>query len=129
LDVNAVRAGLASLGLAHSEAIQVHGPIDLSGILDRLPGGDAERDAAGPLLDLLAHHRCVIPSRPFGVTLSAGLLAHHRCVIPSRPFGVTLSAGLLTQLLQSVVEASLTPTEIVPVCLALRDKHLLISCT
>jgi hypothetical protein len=103
LDVDAVRAGLASLGLAHSKAIQVHGPIDLSGILDRLPGGDAEQDAAGPLLDLLAHHRCVIPSQPFAVTLSA---------------------GMLTQLLQSVVDASLAPSDIVPVCLALRDKHL-----
>jgi hypothetical protein len=103
LDVDAVRAGLASLGLAHSEAIQVHGPIDLSGILDRLPPGGLGQDAAG-LLDLLAHHRCVIPSQPFAVTLSA---------------------GMLTQLLQSVVDASLTPTDIVPVCLALRDKHLL----
>jgi hypothetical protein len=103
LDVDAVLAGLASLGWAHSKTIQVHGPIDLSGILDRLPSGDTEQDAAGPLLELLARHRCAIPSRPFGVTLSA---------------------GMLTQLLQSVVEASLAPTNIVPVCVALRDKHL-----
>jgi len=103
LDVDAVRAALARRGLAHSEAIQVHGPIDLSGILDRLPTGDHDEDAAGPLLDLLAHHRCVIPGRPFGVTLSA---------------------GMLTQLLQSVVDASLAPRDVVPLCLALRDKHL-----
>jgi hypothetical protein len=103
LDVDAVRAALACRGLAHSEAIQVHGPIDLSGILDRLPTGDPNEDAADPLLDLLAHHRCLIPGQPFGATLSA---------------------GILTQLLQSVVDASLTPRDVVPLCLALRDKHL-----
>jgi hypothetical protein len=103
LDVAAVRAGLARQGLAQSEAIQVHGPIDLSGILDRLPTDHPEANAAESLRDLLAHHRCVVPGWPFDVTVSA---------------------GLLTQLLQSVIDSSLPPRDVAPVSLALRDKHL-----
>jgi hypothetical protein len=103
LDVDAVRTGLARRGPAGSEAIRVHRPIDLSGILDRLPTTNPSEHAA----DSLRY-----------------LLAHHRCVIPGHPFGVTASVGALTQLLQSVVDSSLAPHDVVPVSLALRNKHL-----
>jgi hypothetical protein len=103
LDVDAVRAALSSGGLAQSEAILVHGPVDLSQILDQLPTAHSDKGAPGQLIDQLAHQRCVISGQPFGVTFSA---------------------GMLTQLLQSVVDASLTPSDVVPLCLALRDKHL-----
>jgi hypothetical protein len=103
LDVAAVRAGLARQGLAQAEAIQVHGPLDLSGILDRLPTDRPDENAADSLRDLLAHHRCVVPGWPFELTMSA---------------------GLLTQLLQSVIDSSLAPRDVAPVSLALRDKHL-----
>lgn len=110
LDVDAVHAGLARQGSYGSAAVQVHGPIDLSEILARLPTGDLPGERTDSLCELLA---C------------------HRCVVPGAPFDVTVSAGLLTQLLQSVVDSSLAPDAVVPVSLALRDKHLvdLVHCT
>jgi len=109
LDVDAVHAGLARQGCSGS-GVQVHGPIDLSGILARLPTGHPPGERAEALRELLTHHRCVVPAAPFDVTVSA---------------------GLLTQLLQSVVDSSLAPDAVVPVSLALRDKHLadLVHCT
>jgi hypothetical protein len=103
LDIAAVRAGLARQGLAQSAAIHVHGPIDLSGILDRLPTDHPDENTADSLRELLAHHRCIVPGWPFDVTVSA---------------------GLLTQLLQSIIDSSLPPRDLAPVSLALRDKHL-----
>jgi hypothetical protein len=103
LDVDAVHAGLARQGGTATTAVRVHGPVDLSGILDRLP---ASNRAGGD-----------------GAAL-CGVLAHHRCVVKGAPFDVTLSAGLLTQLLQAVVDSSLASGEVVAVSLALRDKHL-----
>jgi hypothetical protein len=103
LDVDAVHAGLARQGDGGTAAVHVHGPIDLSGILDRLPAGRRGGDDAAALRDELARHRCVVKGAPFDVTLSA---------------------GLLTQLLQAVVDSSLAPEEVVAVSLALRDKHL-----
>jgi hypothetical protein len=103
LDVDAVRAGLARRRRPGTEAIRVHGPVDLSGILDRLPTGASGDDAADGLLRVLARHRCVVPGHPFGVTASV---------------------GMLTQLLQSVVDSSLASPDVVAVSLALRDKHL-----
>jgi hypothetical protein len=44
--------------------------------------------------------------------------------VSGQPFGVTVSCGVLTQLLQSVIDSSLEPSEVVRVSLALRDKHL-----
>jgi hypothetical protein len=103
LDVDAVRGGLARRHRPGTEAIRVHGPVDLSGILDRLPIGASGDDAADDLLRVLARHRCVVPGHPFGVTASV---------------------GMLTQLLQSVVDSSLASPDVVAVSLALRDKHL-----
>jgi hypothetical protein len=103
LDVDAVHAGLARRGATATTAVRVHGPIDLSGILDRLPVGSYAGDGAAALRDALAHHRCGVEGAPFDVTVSA---------------------GLLTQLLQAVLESALAPGEVVPVSLALRDKHL-----
>jgi hypothetical protein len=103
LDVDAVHAGLARQKDIATAAVRVQGPIDLSGILDRLPAGSHEGDDAAALCDALAHHRCMVEGAPFDVTLSA---------------------GLLTQLLQAVVDSSLAPDDVVAVSLALRDKHL-----
>jgi hypothetical protein len=102
LDVDAVHAGLARQG-ATTTTVRVQGPVDLSGILDRLPAGNHAGDDGAAL---------------------CGVLAHHRCVVKGAPFDVTLSAGLLTQLLQAVVDSSLSSGEVVAVSLALRDKHL-----
>jgi hypothetical protein len=103
LDVDAVHEGLARQAASGTEAVRVHGPIDLRGILDRLPVGGRRGDGAAALV---------------------AALARHRCVVEGAPFDVTLSAGLLTQLLQAVVDSSLAPEEVVAVSLALRDKHL-----
>lgn len=103
LDVDAVHVGLARQGDSGTTAVRVHGPIDLSGILDRLPADGRVGDDAAALHDTLAHHHCVVEGAPFDVTLSA---------------------GLLTQLLQAVVDSSLASDEVVAVSLALRDKHL-----
>jgi hypothetical protein len=107
VDPDAVCSGLARRGVAGSTAARVHGPLDLTGILDRLPAqaGDRpqEERAANTLLEVLDGHRCAVPGRPFGVTVSA-------CA--------------LTQLLQSVVDSALAPQAAVRVILGLRDKHL-----
>jgi hypothetical protein len=107
VDLDAVRSGLARQGLAGSKAVHVHGPLDLTGILGRLPpkagDGREEQGAANALL---------------------AVLASHRCAVPNRPCGVTVSAGALTQLIQSVVASALGPLEAVRVILGLRDKHL-----
>ena len=103
IDPDAVRSGLARCQLPGSDAIRLHGPVDLTGILDHLPTGIPGADAAEGLLRRLARHRCVLPGSPFGVTASL---------------------GVLTQLLQSVVDSSLAPPDVVAVSLALRDKHL-----
>lgn len=103
LDIGAVHAAIARHGLDRSAAVRVHGPVDLSGILDRLPTTDRGGDTAEVL---------------------CGVLARHQCVVKGQSFDVTVSAGLLTQLLQSVVDSSLQPCEVVPVSLGLRDKHL-----
>ena len=103
LDVDAVRAGLARQGATATTAVRVHGPVDLTGILDRLPTASHHGDDVAALNDVLARHRCVLEGAPFDVTVST---------------------GLLTQLLLAVVESSLAPDEVVKVSLALRNKHL-----
>jgi hypothetical protein len=103
LDGGAVRAGVARQGATATPAVQVHAPIDLSGILDRLPTTSHHGDDAMALRNALAHHRCAVEGAPFDVTVST---------------------GLLTQLLQAVVDSSLASCEVIEVSLALRDKHL-----
>jgi hypothetical protein len=103
LDVGAVRAAVARHRPDRPAEIRVHGPVDLSGILQRLPTASRDGDNAEEL---------------------CGALAGHRCAVEGQPFDVTVSTGLLTQLLQSVVDSSLPPSDTVAVRLALRDKHL-----
>ncbi len=103
LDASAVHAGVTRQGVTATTAVRVHAPIDLSGILDRLPTINHDGDDATALRDALAHHRCIVEGTPFDVTVST---------------------GLLTQLLQAVVDSSLASCEVVEVSLALRDKHL-----
>jgi hypothetical protein len=105
VDLDAVRAALGSQGLDERKNCRVHGPVDLTGILDRLPVGtaDHEPELAEALVDVLGRARC---------NVSGG------------PFDVTVSTGVLTQLLQSIVDAAITGEEAARVSLALRDKHL-----
>jgi hypothetical protein len=103
LDAGAVRRGLARQGATAATAVRVHGPVDLSGILDRLPTASHRGDDAAAL---------------------TGALARHRCVLEGAPFDVTVSAGLLTQLLQAVLDSSVASQDVAEVSLALRDKHL-----
>jgi hypothetical protein len=103
IDVDAVRGGLARQGAAAATAVRVHGPVDLSGILDLLPTGSHHGQDVATLNDALARHRCVLDGAPFDVTVST---------------------GLLTQLLQAVLDSSLTSNDVVEVSLALRNKHL-----
>jgi hypothetical protein len=104
IDVTAVRAALRRQGVSESPACRVHGPIDLTGVLDRLPTSpDSEAGLVDELLDTLARENDAV----------AGL----RC-------DVTASTGVLTQLLQSVGDSSLSPGDKVRVSLAVRDKHL-----
>jgi hypothetical protein len=87
--------------------VEVHGPIDLTGVLDRLPAGVREGDQGRNVVSELL-----------------GVISRHELVVPGQPFGVTVSAGVLTQLLQSIVDSSLKPEDIIRVCLELRDKHI-----
>jgi hypothetical protein len=103
IDTGAVCAGVIRQGATAMTAVRVHAPIDLSGILDRLPTASHHGDDATALRDALAHHRCAVKGAPFDVTAST---------------------GLLTQLLQAVGDSSLASCEAVEVSLALRDKHL-----
>ena len=105
LDVGAVRAALARRALVDRPGCHVHGPIDLSGILKRLPapGAPPPSDAAA---DLVA------------------TLERHSCRISAAPFDVTASTAALTQLLQSVVDSALSPDDAIRVSLALRDAHV-----
>lgn len=100
LDADSLRSSLAARAAARPEALVVHAPVDLTGILDRL---HAPEDAEEIL----------------------EALARHRLVLAGAPFGVTASTGTLTQLLQSVHDSSLPRRDVDRVVLALRDKHLL----
>jgi hypothetical protein len=106
LDVDAVESALERQGVAHDARVDVHRPIDLTGILDRLPTTRLSNgaDVAADLVDALAKHRCDVARRHFEVTAST---------------------GALTQLLQSVVDAELAPADAPRVAIALRNKHLL----
>jgi hypothetical protein len=109
LDIETVESALARHGFARSRACRVHGPVDLTGVLDRLPRaagrlpGARSGDDAEQLLEVLAAH-C--------------------CDVPGQPFDVTASLGVLTQLAQSVVDAALGAGGAPRVSVALRDKHL-----
>jgi hypothetical protein len=105
LDVGAVHSALARRGLKRRPGWRVHGPIDLSGVLERLPppGVSPPPEAAAMLVAALECH-------------DSGIAA--------APFDVTVSAGVLTQLLQSVEDSGLDPRDALRVTLALRDKHL-----
>jgi hypothetical protein len=105
LDVGAVRSALARRGLVDRPDCRVHGPVDLTGILDHLP-------APGT------------PPAPQAANVLVETLASQGCVIPAAPFDVTVSAAALTQLLQSVVDSALPRADAVRVSLALRDKHV-----
>jgi hypothetical protein len=105
LDVEAVQSALARHGLERNSAVSVHGPIDLTGILDRL-STIAREDAAAVIGELVA------------------ALAKHSCDLPAERFDVTASAGVLTQLLQPVVDSALPSDGVTRVSLAVRDKHL-----
>jgi hypothetical protein len=105
LDVDAVHAALGRQGLRAHSRCQVHGPIDLTGVLDLLP--TAAVDDPGVLSDAIVD-----------------AAAARRYVVPGSPFDVTLSAAALTQLLQSVVDCGLPPAKKVAVGIAVRDKHL-----
>ena len=104
LDIDCVRAALRRRGLGNVANCRVHGPVDLTGVLQRLPG--THRADAGALCDI------------------DRVLQRHRCSVPHCPFDVVVSAGVLTQLLQSVVDSALLPGHAVDVGLALRNKHL-----
>lgn len=105
VEPDAVRSALGRQGLEEPENCRVHGPVDLTGILDRLPvpGADHKPELAQALVDVLGRGRCDVSGSPFDVTAST---------------------GVLTQLLQSVVDSTLAREEVVSVSLALRDKHL-----
>lgn len=105
LDVESTRAALRRQGLEGRSNCRVHAPVDLTGVLDRLPAPEVEspRVDAGGLVETLERTRCRISGAPFDVTAST---------------------AVLTQLLQSVVDSALPHPETVQVCLALRDKHL-----
>jgi hypothetical protein len=105
VDLGAVRFALGRQGLEEPENCRVHGPVDLTGILDLLPvrGADHKAELVENLVDVLGRGRCNVSG--------------------SR-FDVTASTGVLTQLLQSVVDSALAPDEVVTVSLAVRDKHL-----
>lgn len=105
LDVGAVRSALARRGLEHHPGCRMHGPIDLSGILERLPVPGT-------------------PRPPEVVTELLETLERQGCGIAAGPFHVTVSTAVLTQLLQSVTDSALAPEEAARVGLALRDKHL-----
>jgi hypothetical protein len=105
LDAGAVRAGLARQGLAHDAPAQIVAPVDLTGILDRLPTAD-------------------LPP-PAEVTALLGRLAAGPApAVAGAPFDVTASTGVLTQLMQSVVTSSLGPEDTIAVSLAVRNRHL-----
>jgi hypothetical protein len=104
LDVDSVTSALMRQRLNSRSGLCVHGPIDLSGILDRLP----TRASGAPAVT----HDLV------------GMLVGNRCAVAGQPFDVTASTGVLTQLIQSVADAALAPDDLVRVSLALRDKHL-----
>ena len=105
LDVGAVRAALVRRGLVDRPGCRVHGPIDLTGILERLPAPGAP-PPSGAAADLVA------------------TLERQSCRISAAPFDVTVSTATLTQLLQSVVDSALSPGDTVRVSLALRDAHV-----
>jgi len=98
IDVAAVRFGVARQAVAGRGGCVLHEPTDLTGVLDLL--------AAGTGAGLVAR------------------LSGLRCTVAGGPFDVTVSTGVLTQLLQSVVDSPLPREDVVPVSLALRDKHL-----
>jgi hypothetical protein len=104
LDPVTVLRSLRRHGVDARERCVVHGPIDLTGVLDELalasPAGSPGAD------DLLAS----IQGAP--------------CGVPGGPFDVTASTCVLTQLLQSVVDSALPRGDVPRVALALRDKHL-----
>ena len=104
LDVDSVTSALIRQRLNNRSGLCVHGPIDLSGVLDKLPTG--------------ARH---VPDVTHNLV---GMLVGNRCAVAGQPFDVTASTGMLTQLIQSVVDAALAPDDLVRVSVAVRDKHI-----
>ena len=105
LDVEAVHDAVVRHSVETRANLRVHDPIDLTGILDRLPSSTGE-------------------STPTSAEDLVSELARHRGAVPGCPFEVTASTGVLTQLLQSVVDSALAPEDVARVSLAVRDKHL-----
>jgi hypothetical protein len=83
--------------------ISIHAPVDLTGVLDLLPGAGNDASALARLMVCLAAHACHIPGEPFDVTVSL---------------------GVLTQLMQAVSDSGVAPADVPHVSLAVRDKHL-----
>ena len=105
LDVVTVGAALRRHGVDARANCRVQGPIDLTGILARLPATADE----------------MLPGIADGLVDALGTAT---CRIVGSPFDVVISTGVLTQLLQSVVDSALPPDGTTRVTLALRDHHL-----
>jgi hypothetical protein len=89
LDGAALSAGVGRQGFSQAPALNLHGNVDLSGLLDRMAGWSAHTVIADAELEACRTE----PTRTIG------------CLLPDASFDAVVSTCLLSQLIDSVVDA------------------------